>query len=246
METTQDAFLDGRLTVLQPAKGYRAAMDAVFLAAACPAQSGQTVLDLGLGVGVAALCLSARVPGLYLTGLEIQPDYAALAEMNAARNAAPLEVICGDAAKLGPELKARSFDHVITNPPFFDPANGLRNPDAGRDKAFRESMDLGRWLDIALRRVGPAGSLTVIHRAERLPILLSVLDGRLGGLRIIPLQPRQEQAAGRVIVTGRKGSKAPLILEAPFCIHAGTHHRGDFQDLTPEASAILKTGTSFY
>ena len=50
------------------------------VAASVPARAGQSVLDLGCGVGAVALCLGARVPGLTLTGVERQPDYAALAQ----------------------------------------------------------------------------------------------------------------------------------------------------------------------
>jgi tRNA1Val (adenine37-N6)-methyltransferase len=91
-QLTDDKFLCGRLRLLQPEKGYRAATDAVLLAAACPAVAGQSVLDLGCGAGAASLCLAARVPGLRLTGLEVQPEYADLARRNAARNGIAMEV----------------------------------------------------------------------------------------------------------------------------------------------------------
>ena len=243
-DTTVDAFLGGAVMAEQPVQGYRAAMDAVFLAAACPAQAGESVLDLGLGVGVASLCLGRRVSGMALTGLEVQPAYAALARANAVRNDLALDVIEGDAAAMPDMLRARSFDHVITNPPFFEPGKGLSNPDAGRDTAFRESLGLGPWLDVALRRVGPKGSLTVIHRAERLAEMLAALHGRLGALRITPLQSRVGQSAKRVIVRGKKGSRAPLSLEPPFILHAAAQHEGDFEDLTPAAQRILKEGAA--
>src|SRR6056297_2259973 len=67
---TRDALLGGRVWLRQPARGYRAGVDAVFLAAACPARPGARVLDLGCGVGAAALCLAARVPDLAITGVE--------------------------------------------------------------------------------------------------------------------------------------------------------------------------------
>ncbi|MGB7263813.1 MAG: methyltransferase, partial [Albidovulum sp.] len=82
-ELTEDGFLGGRLRISQPRDGYRAAMDPVLLAAAVPARAGDTVLELGCGAGVASLCLASRVPGLALTGLELQSGYAALARANA-------------------------------------------------------------------------------------------------------------------------------------------------------------------
>ena len=73
-ELTRDAFLDGRLHLWQPRRGYRAATDPVLLAAFTPAKSGERVLELGCGAGAAALCLAVRVPGLDLHGLELQPE----------------------------------------------------------------------------------------------------------------------------------------------------------------------------
>ena len=66
MNKTYDAFLNGKLKITQPSNGYRAATDPVFLAASVSASSGQSVLDVGSGVGVASLCLGARVSNLRL------------------------------------------------------------------------------------------------------------------------------------------------------------------------------------
>ena len=95
-ELTRDAFLDGRLRLWQPRRGYRAATDPVLLAAFTPAWPGQRVLELGCGAGAAALCLAVRVPGLDLHGLELQAAYAGLARRNAAENGLALEVHEGD------------------------------------------------------------------------------------------------------------------------------------------------------
>ena len=95
-DLTHDAFLCGKLHLWQPKQGYRAATDAVLLAAACPAKAGESVLDLGCGVGAASLCLASRVTGLMQSGLELQEDYAALARQNAAENGVALNVVVGD------------------------------------------------------------------------------------------------------------------------------------------------------
>ncbi|MEL6583413.1 MAG: methyltransferase [Pseudomonadota bacterium] len=242
MTTTRDAFLGGRVMLEQPAVGYRAATDAVFLAAACPAKPGESVFDLGVGVGAASLCVAARVPGVQLTGLEVQPEYAALAERNAAFNAASLEVVVGDAARMPEAVRARSFDHVISNPPFFDPDEGHASDDVGRNMAFRESMDLGAWIDVAIRRLKPRGTISLIHRTERLGEMLTALSPRVGAVRILPLQSRTGRPAKRVILRGVKGSKAKLELLAPFTVHANASHEGDFTDLTEAAMRILDGG----
>src|SRR5262249_12899350 len=77
---------DGRVKAAQPATGFRSGLDAVMLAAAVPGRAGERALELGAGAGTASLCLAARVPGLTVTGVEIDPALAALAKDNAAAN----------------------------------------------------------------------------------------------------------------------------------------------------------------
>ena len=119
MQVTVDGFLGGRLRLAQPGTGYRAGIDPVLLAAACPAQTGQEVLELGCGVGVASLCLGWRVPGLALSGVEIMGDYAQIARENAARNDIEFDVRQGDVSARPTPFYDRSFHHVIMNPPYF-------------------------------------------------------------------------------------------------------------------------------
>ncbi|MDO5642705.1 MAG: methyltransferase [Paracoccus sp. (in: a-proteobacteria)] len=237
-ETRIDAFLGGRLQAEQPRKGYRAGADAVMLAAACPASPGQKVLELGCGAGVALLCLGRRVPGLALTGIERDPGYAGLAAANAARNGIEMAVITGDLARPPPALRGESFDHVILNPPFF--GAGTRSGDAARAGARHEETPLRIWLDMALRRLSPGGRLVLIHLAERLGDCLGALSGRAGDVAILPLAAREGRAAGRIILTARKGARAPLRLLAPLILHDGPVHRGDRENLSEKAQAILR------
>jgi len=237
-DLTEDHFLGERLRLLQPRRGYRAATDPVLLAAAVAAQAGQSVLDLGCGAGTAALCLGTRVPGLALSGLELQPDYAALARENGARNGMALAVHEGDIAAPPSELRAQTFDHVIANPPYYAPTSPAAD-DAGRDTALRAVAPASLWVDAGMRRLKSGGVLTMIHLAERLPALLGALEGR-GSAAVLPLCPRDGRAASRVIVQMRKGGRAPFRLLAPLVVHAGPAHDGDRDSFTPEVQAILR------
>lgn len=241
-ETRIDGFLGGRLRIEQPARGYRSGMDAVMLAAACPAKSGQSVLELGCGAGVASLCLGWRVRGAALTGLERQPDYAALAHANATLNGIALEVLTGDLSRPPTALRARGFDHVMMNPPYF--LSGTAAPDPGRALARQEVTPLALWIEAGLKRLHPGGWLTLIQRADRLDGVIAALAGRAGGLIVLPVAPRAGREAGRVIVRARKGSRAPLRLLAPLILHAAPAHAADGEDLTPEAGAILRDGAA--
>ncbi|MCE6950477.1 methyltransferase [Cereibacter sphaeroides] len=243
-ELTDDGFLGGRLRVLQPRRGYRAATDPVLLAAAVPAEPGQSVLELGCGVGVASLCLAARVPGLRLAGLELQPAYAALARENAARNGVALEVVEGDLARMPAPLRA-SFDHVIANPPYYPAGGGTGAADPGRERAMREATPLGLWIGAGIRRLAPRGLLSLIFGADRLPDALAALDARMGSTVVLPLQARAGREAKRVILQSRKGGKGTFRLLPPFVLHEGDRHDGDRESFTPPAAQILRGGGVF-
>ena len=236
----RDGFLDGRLHLWQPARGYRSGADAVLLAAGCPARPGDAVLELGCGAGVAVLCLAWRVPGIAAAGLEVQPAYAALARRNAKENGLELEVVEGDLAAMPAALRARSFDAVLTNPPYFRDATP--SPDRGRDTARHESLPLGAWLEAGLRRLRPGGSLTVIQRAERLAEILAALSPRAGAIRVLPVAGRGGRDAGRVLVTAVKGARAPLRLLAPLVMHDGQAHASGCNTDSAQSVAILRNG----
>ena len=51
MKISLDNFLDGKIKIYQPIKGYRAGTDAVLLAASIKTFKGYKILDLGSGAG---------------------------------------------------------------------------------------------------------------------------------------------------------------------------------------------------
>lgn len=244
-DLSEDHFLGGRLRVLQPCAGYRAGVDPVLLAAAAPVASGARVLELGCGVGVASLCLGRRVENLKLTGVELQPDYAALARRNAQANALNLEVIQADLAALPSELRQRAFDHVIANPPYFLRDRSLGAEDPGRETALGEATPLAQWVYVAAKRLAPKGWLTLIQRTERLPELLAALEGRLGSVELCPLTARRGRAAKLIILRARKNGRAPMRLLAPVQLHEGAAHLRDAPDYTDTISAVLNEGAAF-
>jgi tRNA1(Val) A37 N6-methylase TrmN6 len=69
--------------------------------------------------------------------------------------------------------------------------------------------------------VAPGGLMILIHRPDALPVILKTLAGRAGGITILPVYPRREAAAGRVLVRGKKGSRAPLSIAPPLVLHEG-------------------------
>ncbi|MYM57246.1 tRNA1(Val) (adenine(37)-N6)-methyltransferase [Thalassovita mangrovi] len=243
-DLTHTDFLGGRVRAWQPARGYRAGVDAVMLAAAVDAQQGQEVLELGCGVGVASLCLLARVPGLRATGLEIQADYADLARRNAAEAGAKFEVVTGDLAAMPAGLRDRQFDHVFANPPYFLRDASVSAQDPGRDIALGGDTPLEAWIEAAAKRVKPRGFVTFIQRVERLPELLCTMQARLGSLQLMPILPRQGRESQLFLIRGRKGGRAAFRLHAGILMHEGETHQQDGESYTSEINSVLREGAA--
>lgn len=239
-DTTRDAFLGGRLVLEQPRGGYRAGIDPVLLAAFVPARAGQTVLDLGCGAGAALFCLATRVPGLDLTGVEMQAPYAALARANAARNGLTARIATADLCDLPADLRQRRFDHVLMNPPYHDRTRGTAAEDPGRDIARGEGAPLADWIATGARRLAPGGWMHVIQAADRLADVLTAVAAHLGSVTVHPLIPRTGRSASLIVVQARKGGRAPLILAAPLVLHDGPRHQSDGKDYAPAIRAALR------
>lgn len=225
--------------MIQPAQGYRAAIDPVLLAAAVPARAGEAVLDLGTGAGAAALCLAARIPGCRITGLELQPELARLASENAVLNALEdrFTVLCGDLAH-PPAALGEGYHHVMANPPYLPPERA--DPAARGDPATVEgAASLAEWIAVAAARGRAGASLAFVHRADRLDEILSHVRGVAGDILVAPLWPRAGEAARRVLVRARKGVANPTRLGPGLVLHEAD---GAY---TAAAQAILRDAAPF-
>jgi tRNA1(Val) A37 N6-methylase TrmN6 len=245
-DVSDDAFLGGAIRILQPRNGYRAGLDAVMLAAAVPADSSRPlrVLDVGAGVGTAGLCLARRAPFAEVVLLEKEPLLAALATENVARNdlAGRVRVVTGVVGAPAAELRAlglveESFGHVMANPPFHDTDSGTVPPDALKAGAHAmPDAEFEAWARFMARMTAPGGEATIIHKADALARLLSVLDARFGALKVLPLYPRAGAPAHRVLVQGIKGSRGPLQILPGFVLHT------EGNAFTAAAQEILRNG----
>lgn len=228
---TQDRFLDGRVIARQPERGFRSGLDAVMLAAAVPAKPSSEVLELGAGAGVASLCLAARA-GCRVTGVEIDPALAALANENAQANnmTGRVRFFDDDVFLLRTSLR-REYGHVFCNPPFHDDA-GKPPPDPGRARATRDGKRLRDWLEAGLKRTASRGTFTAIVRADRLRDVIGELPQR--GVLVFPLWPHGVEPAKRVIVQARKGSRAQSLMLPGLVLHE------DDGRYTREAETVLR------
>ena len=234
---TEDRFLDGRLTLRQPARGYRAGLDAGLLAAACDPPRGGRVLEAGCGVGAALLAAAVRRPDASLTGVERDPDALALAEANIALNSLGerVSVVAGDVSRPFARLELPPFDTVMANPPYFDDASAIRGPQPEKTGAWIAEGGLAEWAGFLVKAVREGGAIVIIHRSDRLADILGLLREKCGSFQVRPVHPFADQPAKRVLVRAVKTGKAPLQLLPPLVLHDpdGAKH-------TPQVEAILR------
>jgi len=240
---TMDGFLGQKLTIRQPVKGFRSGHDAVLLAAfADPSDSGQ-VVELGSGSGVASLCLARRRADIQVTGIEQDPALVLLAQDNAGENhlSDRVRFITGDIegkfADLG--LAPSQFDTVIANPPFYRAGAVNDLPEAGRQQAhIGDAQTLDKWVACACALVKAKGHVVFVHRADALTDLLQVMSPRLGDLHLMPIFPRPGAEATRILVRGRRDSRAPLRLSQGLILQDAAAQPSD------AAQAVLREGAA--
>ena len=237
-DVSEDALLGDRIKFFQPVRGYRAAIEPVILAASVPAGAGEEILDVGSGAGAAALCLAARIPGVRVTGIESRADLVDLARRNGDANGLgdSVQFVCGDLLDAGDHFQPQSFHHVMANPPFTEAGRGNPPPDPDKAAANVEGKaSITHWIDFCLKMVRPKGTLSVIHRADRLDALLAALAGRLGGTIVYPLWPGPgAKPAKRVVVRGRLGIAGTMKLSPGLVLH---ERDGSY---THDAEAVLR------
>ena len=243
MDTTQDIYvLNKRLKLHHTEKGFKTSMDSVLLAAACPARAGDHVLDMGCGVGGAGFCVLARVENLHLSGVDIQQDHVDLATRNAVTNnyADQTEFICADIRDFRQE---KAFHHVICNPPYLEAGAHLRSPHREKATAMGhddKKLSVRDWIDAAHFCLKSNGSLTMIHRADKLDRMILALGKRFGAVEIFPLWPKAGEQAKRVIMRAIKDRKSPATLHAGLVLHT------DGGDYTAAAQKVLRDAEKLF
>ncbi|MDR3450234.1 MAG: methyltransferase [Alphaproteobacteria bacterium] len=232
--TTIDGLLNRRVTLEQPAKGYRVAIDTVLLAASVPARAGEFILDIGCGVGGASLCVACRVPGLNGLGIDIQAGLVTLFRRNIAANkfATGFEAQEADITQSRP---SGLFDHVLMNPPFHEEARHDVSPDPVKQTANSQmATDLGLWIIAGMAALKKGGTLSLIHRSSRLEEILEHLRKDFGAAEILPLLPRRGEGPKRLIIRAQKGGVFAPRPCLPLVLHK---EEGGY---TEAADAILR------
>ena len=233
---TVDAFHRGGFFLVQPdGRGHRSGMDALMLAACVPSDFSGRLADFGAGAGAAGLAVAARCPGARVVLVENAPemtefarrslDYAGNERLAARVTVLEADVSLSGKARAAAGLDDLSFDHVIMNPPF-NARHDRATPDVLKESAHvMQDGLLEAWIRSAAAVVRPRGGVAIIARPQSLPAILAAFAGRFGKAEIVPVQPRADAAAIRIVVRAVRGSRAALTLCPPLVLHESGSER---------------------
>ena len=172
------------------------------------------------------LLLLQREARLHMTGVELQPDAARLAEENLRLNGMTDRgtILCGDLREEHAALPRGGFDFVIANPPYFAEGSGLPATEEGRAAARGESRCTLE--DLCTRAAGlcrSGGKVFLSYRPERLcELLRQCADVRLEPKRLRLVHHRPSAEASILLLEARKDGKPGLRIDPPLILHDET------------------------
>jgi len=224
LATTTENLPDFNLSIQQPKHGYRYNLEPFILADFVDLEKGETVLDLGTGVGIIPLLLARRFPGAgQYTGIEIQPQLAEIAEHNVKNNGLQqqITVIQGDYRLHHQLAPPSSFSTVIANPPYYPQHQGRLNNCRQKAIARHEiTTDLDSVVDAAAFFLEPGGCFVASYPAERLPALISTCQRRkLTPKHLQCVHSRASEPAELVLLAARQNGNEGLQITAPLYLH---------------------------
>jgi tRNA1(Val) A37 N6-methylase TrmN6 len=236
------AFFGGLISVFETKSGHQSGTDAVLLAACLPTEASGLLFDLGCGSGVVGLAVAVRCHRLKVRLVDVDADMVALARHNSLHNGLGerVEALQGDvlapfAVRQAQGLGADLADMILSNPPFHPAGRVQTSPVEPRARAHvLDGEGMRQWMKTLHTSLKPKGRFVMIHRPDMLPLLLEAMLGRFGAIHIRPVHGKAGRPATRILVSGVKGSRAPLTLLEPLVLHDAQGKR------TPEEEAIAR------
>jgi len=203
--------------VFAQAEHFKIGTDSILLANFANITGTKKCIDLGCASGIISLLLAVGNEKLSVTGLEILPQAAKLAEENFEANglSARCGVVCGDIRKCRELFSNESFDAVVSNPPYFPKGSGPLSPDAGKAGARSEELcsleDICRAAAFLLKT---GGSFSIVHKPERLAEAMRCMAQHgIEPKRLRLVCHSAVSAPNLVLIEGRRGGRPGLIIE---------------------------------
>ncbi|GIX45799.1 MAG: SAM-dependent methyltransferase [Candidatus Tectimicrobiota bacterium] len=212
-----------RLTLEQPAAGYRFSLEAFLLADFVPPAAAGPCVDLGTGCGVVALLLARRFPALPLVGVELQASLLALARRNVVANglAHQVALVQADIRQLHRLFPAGAFRTAVCNPPYRPAGSGRLNPHPEKAIARHElTLTLPQLLQACRHLLAPRGLLVLVYPPARLAELCARLEAAgLRPRRLRLVHATLQEPASLALVEAVRGGRHGLTVLPPLAVY---------------------------
>lgn len=209
--------------LIQKPKGFCFGVDAVLLSDFAKVKKEQKVLDLCTGSGVIPILLAAKTEGSVFSGLELQAEYADMAERSVQMNHLEdkVNIICGDVKEIKKLFLPASFQVVTANPPYMTEHHGLTNLYEPKMIARHEiALQLSDVIAAASYVLPESGSFFMIHKPFRLAEIFKVMkEYHLEPKRMRMVHPYVEKEPTMVLIEGLKGGRERITVEPPLIVY---------------------------
>lgn len=238
---TLDLFLNGKVQARQHPKGYRSGTDAVLLASIITNPKQGMCLEIGCGVGVASLCLAARLHNMHIIGLEKREDLFNLACENAKLNKFPTSSFQPVLGNILTHKFTKQFQVVFANPPYYVNTEQKKEFTLKEMGNMETDATLKDFITFAFKNLKNHGYLYIIQSSERLQEMMQYFTLKhWGNIEIFPIYSYNNKPATRFIV------KAKKIGNNISKIHNGIIMHNTDKTYSNSAISILKHGKSFF
>ncbi len=200
---------------------HRFGTDAILLADFAAPKRSDVACDLGTGCGIIPLLWCRFDAPESITAIDIQPEAVELVTRSVALNGLENRVrpLLADLRESMPQENSR-YSLVTMNPPYKTVEGGLQSPDDPRRIARHEvTCTVYDAAECASRLLKNGGRFCVCHRPERLSDLFDAM--RKSGVepkRLRLVCQRAGSKPGLILVEGKKGARAGMVIDPPFYI----------------------------
>lgn len=209
--------------IIQNKEKFCFGMDAVLLSGFAKVKPQENVLDLGTGTGIIPILLAGKTKAGQLTGLEIQPESADMANRSVCFNdlQGRIRIVQGDIKEARTLFGAASFDVVTSNPPYMIAEHGLTNPEDAKAIARHEILcTLEDVVSQAAAVLRPGGRFYMVHRPFRLAEIIRVMSlYKLEPKRMQLVYPYVDKEPSMVLIEGVRGGNPRMTVEKPLIIY---------------------------
>ena len=232
-------YVNDALKLIQNTEGLTFGTDALLLAGYINSRLKRGC-ELGGGSGIISMLLLSREKLKSSVALEIQKDYADLIQKNAELNGLEdrLFSVCADIREYKCE---EEFDVVYSNPPYMKSDSGKPNENDKKNIARHEIHGgIYDFCHAAKKLLKFGGTFAVVYRPDRLIDLIHSM--RVCGIepkRMTVVHADKESEPSMVLVEGRLGGKASLLLTKPLIIYNDKSHK----DYSDDMNYIMENGS---